>query len=82
MSARLPYNHPHRAGPPAEGFYSRSALMTVAAPNMKYLFAGSVSDMTAVDRITYHAAPEPSTLLLTGLGLAGLVRVRYRRYRD
>ena len=57
--------------------YNQSVL-SLSAPNMKYVVAGSVGDAIALDTIRYSTVPEPSTLVLSGLGFAALVRARRR----
>jgi hypothetical protein len=59
------------------GRYNQS-ILSLIAPNMKYVVAGSVGDAIALDTIRYNAVPEPSTLLLSGLGFAALLRARRR----
>lgn len=64
---------------PTSSRYNQS-ILTLLAPNMKYVVAGSVGDAIALDTIRYNAVPEPSTLILSGLGFAALVRARRRRH--
>lgn len=63
---------------PTTGRYNNS-ILSLTAPNMKYVVAGSVGDAIGLDTIRYNAVPEPSTLLLSGLGFAALLRARARR---
>jgi hypothetical protein len=52
----------------------------VSAPvgNIKYVLATSVGGVIGFDRIRYETVPEPSTLLLCGIGVVGLLRSRHR----
>ena len=57
--------------------YNQS-ILSLSAPNMKYVVAGSVGDAIALDTIRYNAVPEPSTLLIGGIGFVALIRARRR----
>jgi hypothetical protein len=68
---------------PREEFGYNKGFSNVTSPagNIKYVIAGSVGGFVALDRIRYQTVPEPSTLLLGGVGFVGLLRSRYRARR-
>jgi hypothetical protein len=60
-----------------------TVVMTSASANMRYVFAGSTEGGIALDRLSFEQqVPEPSTLLLTIAGFAGLYRHLRRRTRS
>jgi hypothetical protein len=65
--------------------YATTGTVAMSAPGaiMKYVFAGSTEGGIALDRLRFERqVPEPSTLLLTIAGLAGLGRHLRRRRRS
>jgi len=62
---------------------STKGFSNVSAPagNIKYVLASSVGGAIVFDRIRYETVPEPSTLLLCGVGFVGLLRSRHRSRR-
>ena len=73
---------PENVLPRDESGYTKGfSDVTAPAGNIKYVIAGSVGGSTVLDRIRYQSAPEPSTLLLCGVGFVGLLRSRRRSRR-
>ena len=74
---------PENVLPPDEfGYYHRGfSDVTAPAGNIKYVLASSVGGFVFFDRIRYETVPEPSTLLLCGVGFVGLLRSRHRSRR-
>jgi hypothetical protein len=63
------------------GFTKGFSNVTAPAGNIKYVLASSVGGSVFFDRIRYETVPEPSTLLLCGVGFVGLLRSRHRARR-
>jgi len=63
------------------GFTKGFSNVTAPAGNIKYVLASSVGGSVFFDRIRYETVPEPSTLLLCGVGFVGLLRDRHRARR-
>lgn len=65
------------------GFTMGFSNVTSPEGNIKYVIAGSVSSVIGLDRTRYSVVPvpEPSTLLLCGVGVVDLLRSRRRSRR-
>lgn len=50
-----------------------------AAGGIRYVIAGGWSNGTSLDNLRFNSVPEPGTLALLGLGLAGIVAARRRK---
>ena len=62
--------------------FSRVSSVNSLIGNIKYVIAGSVGGHVGLDAIGYQTVvPEPSTLLLCGVGFVGLLRSRHRSRR-
>ena len=62
--------------------FSTVASVNSLIGNIKYVIAGSVGGRIGLDSISYQTVvPEPSTLLLCGVGFVGLLRSRHRSRR-
>jgi len=64
-----------------KGFSNVTSVNSLVG-NIKYVIAGSVGGHVGLDAISYQTVvPEPSTLLLCGVGFVGLLRSRHRSRR-
>ena len=62
--------------------FSRVSSVNSLIGNIKYVIAGSVGGHVGLDAISYQTVvPEPSTLLLCGVGFVGLLHSRHRSRR-
>lgn len=62
--------------------FSRVDSVNSLVGNIKYVIAGSVGGRIGLDAISYQTVvPEPSTLLLCGVGFVGLLHSRHRSRR-
>jgi len=66
---------------PTQGtVFSRQSMMSISGSDMKYVFIGADAGQASVNRLQYNAVPEPSTLILSGIGFVGAL-YRFRRRR-
>jgi hypothetical protein len=60
-------------------FEELTTSVSTVEPQIKYAIAGGWYNGSSLDALRYESIPEPSSLLLLGTGLAGLVAARRRR---
>lgn len=61
-----------------DGGYNKQTV-TLEGVLMKYVIAGAAGGVVALDVLTYNTAPEPTTLLLVGIGVIGLAHAMRKR---